>query len=227
MSTPICSSVQFLWMEQWWKIFICLQGLSISLLTVATCDQLWGQPTVFPDSGCPARFQKLEIHVDDIFKHLKEQDANSRASTPRPAYPQAKVFLAAQQGGPPEVSVQYLSPTLPEQPFGVHVGPGGEYVLAFDRDPDGTAFFDCVKHDGTRVPSPSWAAPSAEAQLFICSMTGYVDKQRIPQKVTDPTQFRAICSEFLAALLSLFSTFQGSIVDLSQICDDLNRISRD
>ena len=55
-------------------------------------------------------------------------------------------------------------------------------------------------------------------------MTGYVDKQRIPQKVTDPAQFRAICSEFLAALLSLFSTFQGSSIDLSQICDDLNHI---
>jgi len=98
-------------------------SLSISLLTVAAHDQLLGQPTVFPYSGCPARFQELEIHVDDIFKHLTEQDARSRASTPRPAYPQA--------------------------------------------------------------------------------------------------------NEFLAALLRLFSLFQGSSVDLSQICDDLNRISRD
>ena len=69
--------------------------LSISLLTVAAHDQLWGQPTVFPDSGCPARFQELEIHIDDILKHLTEQDARSRATTPRPAYPQANEFLAA------------------------------------------------------------------------------------------------------------------------------------
>ena len=34
-------------------------------------------------------------------------------------------------------------------------------------------------------------------------------------------------NEFLAALLRLFSTFQGSSVDLSQICDYLNSISRD
>ena len=34
-------------------------------------------------------------------------------------------------------------------------------------------------------------------------------------------------NEFSAALLSLFLLFQGSSVDLSQICDNLNRISRD
>ena len=100
MSTPICSPVQFLW----WRRFSSMVDefhlpsrvlLSISLLTVAAHDQLWGQPTVFHDSGCPARFQELEIHVDDIFKHLTEQDARSLASTPRPAYPQANEFLAA------------------------------------------------------------------------------------------------------------------------------------
>ena len=127
MSTPICSTVQFLWMEQIQfngaLVSSAFKGFAIHLPFVAAHDQLSGQPTVFPDCGCPARFQKLEIHVDDIFKHLTEQDARSRAWTPRPAYPQA--------------------------------------------------------------------------------------------------------NEFRAALLCLFSTFQGSSVDLSQICDNLNCISRD
>ena len=104
------------------------------------------------------------------------------------------------------------------------MGPGGEYVPTVNCNPDGTVFLDCVKHDGTRVSSPSGAALSAEAQQFISAMTGYVYKQCIPQKVTDPAQFRAICSEFLATLPRLFSTFQGSSEDLSQICDNLNCI---
>ena len=63
-----------------------------------------------------------------------------------------------------------------------------------------------------------------EKEKKINSAFPQKDKQRIPQKVTVLAQFRAICSEFLGALLSLFSTFQGSSVDLSQICDNLNHI---
>ena len=89
------------------------------------------------------------------------------------------------------------------------MGPGGKYVVTVDSDPDVAQFFDSLKSNGTRVPSTSGAAQSAKATLFISTMTGYVNQQHLPKKVTDPDHFR------------------GSGVDISLICDYLNHIAQD